>query len=1111
MDKISRVGSLYSDTSVYSLSNVAINGDLEGGLNSKLLPKDVVFFRVDKITFEDKAPRKEAIENVLNTMRFNDIILVYLIKGDRYGVSFYYGLAKSILSQQNIAIDKYGETILKKSIEANFRGCVLKKEDSENILSSLNNKEYKLRVIEGVPGNVENNREEQSPFQGVDRIVDLMSGDEFMIVVTSRNVKAEVVRTLEEDLYECYDRLSPYTKMSFQKGENITTNTSITKTTGSNNGQSETEGTSVTIHEGESITNNESNTDIHKDCQETSGTSRTDNTNAKDITENKSHQKSSGTSESVTTPIKGGSVGVQENKSREVTNKSNEDWLTYLSDNLIKRIDFCKGKGMFFSSVCLFAKDDVVLKKLENSFVSIFAGNEGNKAPLTGILARYENVYRNLQIPIVKSTVSDSERLNRSLLSQYIAPRSKNAFLANWMSSKELSVITGMPQKEVNGLTVTKETEYGLNIKKVDHSKDFLNLGNLVQSGVERDCLDVDIEKDDLDKHIFVCGVTGSGKTTTCMTILSDSGYPFLVVEPAKTEYRILAKPEYENAMVYTLGNETIAPFRLNPLEFLEGESITSHIDMVRSCIEASYDMEAAIPQIIENALYECYEDKGWDIATNRNIKEENPFDDGKFCFPTITELIGKCKVVVDKQGFDDRLKGEYIGSINARLMGLIQGAKGLMLDVKRSIDFRKLIKQKVILELENIKSGNDKSLIMGFIISNVNEAIKAEFYENENKKKDLNQNKDKKTKEKSELSNRIKDLEDKISAIERTENFKKQKTVESSEKTDLIKDYEVLKNSLDREQEKEKQIEKEIENILNEIKNFKKFKHITLVEEAHRLLTKWQPGDSNNKKDGVEVFSNMLAEVRKYGECMIIADQIPNKLAEDVMKNTNTKIVHKIFAQDDKEAIGDTMALTKEQKEFLSSLQKGRAIVSAPGLEKPIQVKVRMKYDTSHDLIDEEVLKDNALEFYLKNYKRGIIPELLYFKNGDISKSDVEYIIGNHSLNERMVKDLFEIIEMTKLNNNEFTGICREFYDCYKTSEKKFGEKGIIFKEKGILKYLNERIFVSPNDKTKETLADLIETISFLVTEESSLQNISNSLIKYRNLKRFYKLNTIL
>lgn len=78
----------------------------------------------------------------------------------------------------------------------------------------------------------------------------------------------------------------------------------------------------------------------------------------------------------------------------------------------------------------------------------------------------------------------------------------------------------------------------------------------------------------------FIAGVTGSGKTTTCQTLLSGAGIPYLVIEPAKTEYRALMKSD-RKLIVFTLGDESCAPFRLNPLEFTKGEIISSHIDMV--------------------------------------------------------------------------------------------------------------------------------------------------------------------------------------------------------------------------------------------------------------------------------------------------------------------------------------------------------------------------------------------------------------------------------------------------------------------------------------------------------------------------------------------------
>ena len=192
----------------------------------------------------------------------------------------------------------------------------------------------------------------------------------------------------------------------------------------------------------------------------------------------------------------------------------------------------------------------------------------------------------------------------------------------------------------------------------------------------------------------------------------------------AKTEYRVLTT-KYKDMLIFTLGDDSVAPFRINPFEFFKGENITSRVDMIKANIEAAFDMEAAIPQIIESALYKCYEEYGWDIATSKNSKYEDPFADGIFSFPTLSDLIKQTVKVVEEQGFDDRLKNDYTGSIKARLQGLLVGSKGFMLNTPRSIDFTDLIEKNVILELEEIKNGAEKSLIMGFVLINLNEAIK--------------------------------------------------------------------------------------------------------------------------------------------------------------------------------------------------------------------------------------------------------------------------------------------------------------------------------------------------------------------------------------------------
>jgi hypothetical protein len=113
--------------------------------------------------------------------------------------------------------------------------------------------------------------------------------------------------------------------------------------------------------------------------------------------------------------------------------------------------------------------------------------------------------------------------------------------------------------------------------------------------------------------------------------------------------------------------------------------------------------------------------------------------------------------------------------------------------------------------------------------------------------------------------------------------------------------------------------------------------------------------GDDGAKRLGVDMFTNLLAEVRKYGEGLIIADQIPNKLTPEVMKNTNTKIVHRLFAADDRHAIGDTMGLNDEQKDFLTLLQTGETVVYSAGWHQAVRVKITFAGDTSAAPISHE------------------------------------------------------------------------------------------------------------------------------------------------------------
>ena len=125
--------------------------------------------------------------------------------------------------------------------------------------------------------------------------------------------------------------------------------------------------------------------------------------------------------------------------------------------------------------------------------------------------------------------------------------------------------------------------------------------------------------------------------------------------------------------------------------------------------------------------------------------------------------------------------------------------------------------------------------------------------------------------------------------------------------------------------------------------KGAQKLSHILMIEEAHRLLRNVAEGSegNNTRAKSVEFFCNMLAEIRTFGQGIIVADQIPTKIAPDTIKNTNLKIVHRTVTLEDREVMGHAMNMRADQMEYLSSLRRGFAAVYAEGDSRPKCVKM--------------------------------------------------------------------------------------------------------------------------------------------------------------------------
>jgi hypothetical protein len=304
------------------------------------------------------------------------------------------------------------------------------------------------------------------------------------------------------------------------------------------------------------------------------------------------------------------------------------------------------------------------------------------------------------------------------------------------LSSAQLAAYLHLPRVETNGFGVKQIANFGA----APQSLSTADGGVIIGKVLSRDNLARDfstkkhykqlpdtfysVRSDSLNRHVFVAGVTGSGKTTTIFSLLKEAlanGVNFLVVEPAKTEYRALLRHKEigEKLQVFTLGDEQTSPLRINPFEVEAGTSIAKHIDLLRSLFTGSFGLWTPLPQILEECLYLIYQEKGWDITTSFNDRLEGMANDrDEFsAFPTLSDLLQKIDEVTSQLQWDPEAVSRIRGNLRDRLRSLRNGGRGRMLDVQRSLPMSVLLENPTLIELEGMGDDDDKAFMMGLLL----------------------------------------------------------------------------------------------------------------------------------------------------------------------------------------------------------------------------------------------------------------------------------------------------------------------------------------------------------------------------------------------------------
>lgn len=443
------------------------------------------------------------------------------------------------------------------------------------------------------------------------------------------------------------------------------------------------------------------------------------------------------------------------------------------------------------------------------------------------------------------------------------------------LDSAQLATYCHFPRRDTPGFAVRPVPTFAVSRAAPADPARAITVGEVMR-GRRRTGTHYRLDPDQLTRHAFVAGLTGSGKTNTIIHLLGQAAerdIPFLVIEPAKTEYReLLGRPALADRLrVFTLGREHVSPLRLNPFEVPPGTDVGTHLDLLKAVFTASFALWVPLPQILEQCLVDLYVERGWDFATGTHRGgSTSALPD----VPTLAALVETVERAVPELGYKGESTQEITASLTTRLNSLRRGSRGLMLDVERSLPIAELLRDPTVIELEGLGDDADKAFVMGMLLISLYEHRRA------------------------------------------------QRTAQLTAAAAAGKPP-PAPGSLS---------------------------HVVVIEEAHRLLAApTKQGDSwtaDPQGAFAETFSHMLSEVRAYGQAIVIADQVPVRLAPDVLKNTNLKIAHRLVAGDDREAMAGTMSMDATQSAALASLPRGRAAVFSEGDHAPLLVAIEKAKD---------------------------------------------------------------------------------------------------------------------------------------------------------------------
>ena len=213
-------------------------------------------------------------------------------------------------------------------------------------------------------------------------------------------------------------------------------------------------------------------------------------------------------------------------------------------------------------------------------------------------------------------------------------------------------------------------------------------------------------------KHAFIAGVPGSGKTNTMhhitSTLWKEHHIPFLVLEPAKQEYRALANdPGMEDMYLFSPNADMSFPLHINPFEMPRGIMVAEHIRRLCSVFEGAFPLDPPMPFLLDTAIEAVYREKGW-IPEHVYTGDERS-DDGKTKrpLPTMSMLYRRLEEELNSTRYSDEVRGNLESALKVRIGSLLRREMGEVFDVPVStFEPEKWLEVPAVIELESMGTG---------------------------------------------------------------------------------------------------------------------------------------------------------------------------------------------------------------------------------------------------------------------------------------------------------------------------------------------------------------------------------------------------------------------